>query len=204
MNDVGAFERTRCDAAVSAGVVSGVNDDDGLLARRAAAGDQDAFRLLVDRHYDACLRFAALRLQNRHDAEDVVQEAFVRMYRSLPAYEERGRFKSWLFQILVNRCRTKGRALGRRPPTVDLDAVGTDVGDDGKATDGLVFWRLELRDALEGLPDGLREAFLLKHVEGWSYDEMATLTGVGVSALKMRVSRAREQLEARLDEVYHD
>lgn len=181
-----------------------MSDEDGLLARRAAGGDRDAFRLLVDRHYDACLRFAILRLRDRHEAEDVVQESFVRAYRSLPKYEERGRFKSWLFQILVNRCRTRGRGFGRRPVMVELDGMAEALPADRADTDGLVLWRLELERAIGELPDALREAFLLRCVEEWSYEEMAMLTGVGVSALKMRVSRARERLQIRLDEVRHD
>jgi len=158
----------------------------------------------VDRHYDACLRFATLRLRNRHEAEDVVQESFVRAYRSLPKYEERGRFKSWLFQIVVNRCRTRGRRLGRRPATIELDGAAEAVPADGADTDGLVLWRLELERAIDELPEALRDAFLLRCVEDWSYEEMAKVTGVGVSALKMRVSRARERLQVRLDEVRYD
>lgn len=181
-----------------------MSDEDGRLARRAATGDRDAFRLLVDRHYDACLRFAALRLQDHHEAEDAVQETFVRAYRSLHAYEERGRFKSWLFQILVNRCRTRSRRLASRPATTGLDKVAAEAASSEGDASGLVLWRFELERALGELPEAQREAFLLRFVEEWSYQEMAELTGVGVSALKMRVSRAREQLRERLDEVRHE
>lgn len=181
-----------------------MSDEDGRLARRAGAGDREAFRLLVDRHYDACLRFAALRLQDHHEAEDVVQETFVRAYRSLGAYEERGKFKSWLFQILVNRCRSRGRRLGRRPSMTDLEAAAEDVRGRVRDASGPTLWRFELERALGELPDALREAFLLRFVEEWSYAEMAELTGAGVSALKMRVSRARGLLRERLEEVRYD
>ena len=173
---------------------------DAWLVRRVLDGDARAFGALVDRHAPACLRFAAHLLGDRDDAEDVVQETLLRAYRALARYDEREQFRAWLFAILVNRCRTAGlrrarrrRWLGTRVETAPERAVAPEAED--------VAFRDALGRALDGLEPAAREAFLLKHVEELSYDEMAAITGVGVSALKMRVKRACERLRALLREV---
>src|SRR3954469_17292746 len=79
---------------------------DSTTISRAKLGDIDAFTAIVEAYHQRCLRFARAMLRNTDDAEDMVQEAFVRLYRALPRYEERQRFESWLFQILGNVCRT--------------------------------------------------------------------------------------------------
>jgi len=110
------------------------------------------------------------------------------------------RFGAWLYGILVNRCRTAGAraALRARRFVYDPAALETAplAGPDGRAD-----WDDTVRWALARLPSESREAFLLKHVEELEYEDMARLTGAGVSALKMRVKRAREQLQAMLKEV---
>ena len=88
--------------------------DDAQLVARTRAGDPAAFEELVARHHAACLRYAAHLLGDRTEAEDVVQETWVRAYRSLGRYEERSQFRSWLFRILVNRCRTSFRSNTNR------------------------------------------------------------------------------------------
>jgi RNA polymerase sigma-70 factor (ECF subfamily) len=173
---------------------------DDALVRRVLDGDPRAFTRLVDRHAPACLRLATRMLQSREDAEDAVQEALLRAYRGLPGYDPRQQFRPWLFAILVNRCRTTALLRGRR---LRLVGPGLDEAPEvGVAPDVA---GAELRDdlarALAALEPGQREAFLLKHVEQLSYDEMAVVTGLGVSALKMRVKRACERLQDLLAEV---
>jgi RNA polymerase sigma-70 factor (ECF subfamily) len=173
---------------------------DATLVRRVLDGDTAAFTTLVDRHAAACTRFAVRMLGNREDAEDAVQESFLRAYRSLGRYEERQAFRTWLFQILVNRCRTAAvrRQRRQRMFLVDDSAVASaSVRPAAEATE----LRAELRRAIDALDPDQREAFLLKHVELLSYDEMAAATGVGVSALKMRVKRACDRMQWMLREV---
>ena len=173
---------------------------DATLVRRVLEGDTAAFTTLVDRHAAACTRFAIRMLGNREDAEDAVQESFLRAYRSLARYEERQAFRTWLFQILVNRCRTAAvrRQRRQRMFLVDDHAVAAASVRPGAESTEL---RAELRRAIESLDPDQREAFLLKHVELLSYDEMAAATGVGVSALKMRVKRACDRMQWLLREV---
>lgn len=190
-----------CDARHDGRVVHNVDADDGTLARAAARGDQKAFRVLVDRHYDPALRFALRMLGHRADAEDAVQEAFVRVYQSLPRYRHEGQFRAWLFRILVNRCRTAA-ASRRRRRSIVLSVEGLDRRPGGDAPGASApFRRAAIERALATLPVPLREAFLLKYVEEMTYQEMVDLTGASVSALKMRVLRARESLQAELQEM---
>lgn len=180
--------------------VDGDSMTDATLVRRVLDGDSRAFTILIDRHLQPCLRFATRMLGGRHDAEDATQEALLRAYRALATYDPSSSFRTWLFAILVNRCRTsllqKSRYLRR--VVTDEDAMSRAVrGDDAGATE----LRIEIERALAQLEPDQREAFLLKHVEQLGYEEMSAVTGAGVSALKMRVKRACERLQELLGEV---
>jgi RNA polymerase sigma-70 factor (ECF subfamily) len=172
---------------------------DAMLVRRVLDGDTAAFTTLVDRHAAACTRFATRMLGNREDAEDATQETFLRAYRSLARYEERQAFRTWLFQILINRCRTAAVRRQRRHRMFLVDdhpVASASVRPAAEASD----LRAELQRVVDALDPDQREAFLLKHVEQLSYDEMAAATGVGVSALKMRVKRACDRMQWMLRE----
>jgi RNA polymerase sigma-70 factor (ECF subfamily) len=182
-----------------------VEDDDGVLTLAAAGGDHEAFRALVDRHYDAALRYAVRMLGNQADAEDAVQETFLRAYRSLSTYREEGRFRAWVFKILVNRCRTQADGRHRRDAVLQsAEQLPPSSLPAREPAPSAPFRRDAIRRAVEALPVTLREAFLLKYVEEWTYEEMTELTGANVSALKMRVARARETLRSELQEMRDD
>jgi RNA polymerase sigma-70 factor (ECF subfamily) len=173
---------------------------DAQLVQRVLSGDVDSYAVLVARYRDRFGRFATQMLGNREDAEEALQDAFIRGYKALPRCEDPERFGSWLFRILVNRCRTHGAKRARRERTIVLDEIalqGAGVTGDAESA----AWREAIEWALAKLDEGQREAFLLKYVEELSYDEMAELTGVGVSALKMRVKRACDRLRVMLREV---
>jgi len=170
---------------------------DGALVKRTLEGDARAFTELVDRHAAACLRFAARMLGDRADAEDVAQETFLRAYKALEHYDAAQPFRTWLFSILINRCRTamSQRMRRERRLVLDNDALAEASLDAPQAT-------LELRDelnrAIAALSPEQREAFLLRHIEELSYEEIMAVTGAGMSALKMRVKRACERLQQLL------
>jgi RNA polymerase sigma-70 factor (ECF subfamily) len=172
---------------------------DMSIVQRAKRGDMAAFAQLVDGYYARCLRFAMHMVGNEQDAEEAVQDTFVRVHGALLRYDERDRFESWLFRILANRCRT---TLGRELRHAKLLVYGDLPNDRGHpADDEATLWRAEIAQALAALPPLLREAFLLRHVEGLEYDEISAITGAGISAIKMRVKRACDVLRARLSEV---
>jgi len=171
---------------------------DGVIVRRVLEGDPDAFGVLLSRYRDRMARFAVHMLGDRDEAEDALQEAFIRAYRSLRRCADPDRFDAWLFRIVVNRCRTAAARRARRARLVAGDAPA--VGRAAAAPADPDGWREEIERALARLAPEQREAFLLKHVEELSYEEMARITGAGESALKMRVKRACERLRGLLRE----
>lgn len=170
-----------------------------LLVHAARGGDVRAFAALVDAYYARCLRFALHMLASRDDAEEAVQDTFLRVYKALPKYEEREAFEPWLFRILANRCRSTGARERRHAEFVEYGDVPERPAAGGH--DEAIAWREEIAVALAAISDEQREAFLMRHVEDLSYEDMAVVTGAGVSALKMRVKRACDALRARLTEV---
>lgn len=176
------------------------NDGDAEPVAQVLAGDTAAYAVLVGRYRAQFTRYAVRMLGNREDAEEALQDAFLRAYRSLEKCDDPARFGSWLFRILANRCRTAGTRRGRRERTFIKDDVAL-LGASEEHPEDQSAWREEIQRALLSLEEDHREAFLLKHVEELGYEEMAELTGVGVSALKMRVKRACERLRTLLQEV---
>ena len=174
---------------------------DAAIVARVLRGNAEAFRELVDRYRDQYARYALHMLGNREDAEEALQDAFTRAYRSLARCEDPERFGAWLFRILVNRCRTAGTRRGRRARTFVTDDAAL-LGASEEHPEDRAAWREEIDRALQQLRSEQREAFLLKYVEELGYDEMSRMTGVGVSALKMRVMRACERLRDLLSEVH--
>jgi len=174
-----------------------MSESDLDLVRRAQAGDLTAYASLIDRHRVGLERYAMHLLGQREDAEEALQDALIRAYRSIGQCREGERFRPWLTRILVNRCRTllaRRQQQGRFRVSIDqIDGVAAHGSADGNGQLD------EIQQGLARLSDDAREAFLLKHVEGFSYDEMVELTGASVSALKMRVSRACDQLRELLD-----
>ena len=142
-------------------------------------------------------------LTNPDDDEDVVQDAFVRLYRALPRYEERERFESWLFHILGNCCRTANKGFLRR----DVRVIGLRAAERVAATEPAAAeeeWGDAVRRALSEIPAHNREVFLLHYVEEFSYEDIERMTGVRKSALKMRVKRASDLLRSKLAGMAHD
>lgn len=153
-------------------------------------------------YYPSCMLVATRMLRNRDDAEDVVQDTFLRALDSLPTLDEAIPFRAWLFRILLNQCNNYAISRSRRERRFVYDEAaqnGASV-EPGPAPDELQ----RVIAAVEELEPILREAFLLKYVEEMEYTEMAEVTGAGVSALKMRVKRACEALRPRLEGIYNE
>lgn len=172
-------------------------DIDPAIPLRARDGDVEAFAELVEFFHVRCLRYARYMLGEEEDAEEAVQDTFVRVYDHLGQFRPDARFEPWLFRILANRCRTVRERRRRRESLVttgELPVVAAEAPADSQ--DLLE----EVEAALEELPTEQREAFLLRHVEDLSYEDMAVITGVRLSALRMRVKRACDTLRTRLQE----
>ena len=177
-----------------------------VLALRARDGDGGAFTALVAHMQPRAVRFASqMTGASRDDIDDIVQDAWVRTYRALPRYDDGRSFESWFFTILANCCRSLRVKLRRwqlraqplddqmRAETID-PLLATTTHSDVARVDR----------ALATLPAMQRETFLLHYVEGFSYDEIAEITGVGVSACKMRAKRAMDAVRELLHEDHPD
>ena len=173
-----------------------VTPTDRALVERLAAGDPGALEELISRHGPSLMRFAAHFLRSTADADEVLQDVFLRADRAIRRGVRPERLAGWLFRITVNRCRSRRR---RWWPFVssaasELVLASTASAPETEARE----WREEIDRSVAQLSPMLREAFLLKHVEGMSYQEMSDVTGASIPALKMRVARACDQLRASL------
>lgn len=172
--------------------------DDAAVIARVLGGEIQQFETLVVRYQAALYRHAVCVVLDHEVAVDMTQDAFVRAYTNLRACRDRTRFKAWLFQTLRNRCLDHLKEARRR--NVPLEDAAP-LADGGEGPHGRIERRRlreEIRAALMQLPDAQREAFLMHHVEEVSYEEMAVMLDASVSALKMRVMRAREALASAL------
>ena len=174
---------------------------DGRLVSAILGGDLNAVTPLVARYRDAHMRFAVRMLGNRFDADDALQSAWLRAFRHLDRCGDPERFGAWLYAIVVNECRSVAFRRTRRERRIVDDEAALDAPTFDEAADQR-FVREDIERALAALDDAQREAFVLKHVEQLSYEEMAEITGEGTSALKMRVKRACGRLRELLEEVY--
>lgn len=172
---------------------------DQQIIGRVLAGHREDFSVLIGRYSDALYRHALGMTGSPNVAEDILQMSFIKAYQHLA--EVRGRFDAWVFRIVANGCKDWLKNIRRTHLSYDEDDQPS-----GYATPEEDLDRTELRGdldrALAALAPSLREAFVMKHVEGRSYEEMADLLGTTVGALKMRVHRAREALQVLLEEKY--
>jgi RNA polymerase sigma-70 factor (ECF subfamily) len=176
--------------------------DAGLVAE-VLGGNLDAFTRLVARYRDAHMRFAVRMLGNRFDADEALQSAWLRAFRHLDRCADPARFGAWVYAIVVNECRSAALRRSRRERRMadDETAIELAATNDDAAEQRAV--RDDIERALASLDPAQREAFVLKHVEQMSYEEMAEITGAGVSALKMRVKRACDRLRELLEGAYN-
>jgi RNA polymerase sigma-70 factor (ECF subfamily) len=170
---------------------------DAELVRRVLAGEVELYRVLVERYRREFGRYASSMLGGDGDeAADALQEAFIRAYDSLATCREPDKFKAWVFRIVTNQCHNANR---RRRRHLALDRVTNPAHGGADEELGRKEIRAVIGAALEELTPEQRTAFVMKHIEGRSYAEMAELLNVGEDALKMRVHRARDQMKRRLE-----
>ena len=173
--------------------------------------DQEQFAELAMPYMDA-LYSAALRMtRNPSDAEDLVQETYLRAYRGFPGFQAGTNLKAWLYKILTNTFINIYRAKKRRPEQVDLDDTedfylyrklgGLEAVESQRTPESEVLDQMPeavVKEALEALPEQFRMAVLLADVEGFSYKEIAEITDVPIGTVMSRLHRGRKQLQRRL------
>jgi RNA polymerase sigma-70 factor (ECF subfamily) len=159
---------------------------DAELVAACAEGAPEAFQELLGRYRRSAMTLAYQMLGNTEDAEDIAQEAFVRVFQAIPQFRGQAAFSTWLYRIVTNLCLGRMR---RERPAVALDAIGEPRGSDnpaGRVTDGLV-----AREVLSELPPEHRAILLLREQEGLSYREMGEALGIPLGTVRSRLSKAR-------------
>ncbi|MCC6316440.1 MAG: RNA polymerase sigma factor [Gemmatimonadaceae bacterium] len=183
---------------VPAPLVESIEADQEIITK-VLSGNRDAFGVLIQRYSDPLYRHALGMTGSPDVAEDILQMSFIKAYHHLA--EVRGRFDAWVFRIVANGCKDWLKNIRRTHLSYEEDDQPTSYATPEEELDRTEL-RGDLDSALSALPASLREAFIMKHVEGRSYEEMADLLATTVGALKMRVHRAREALQALLEEKY--
>ncbi|MBI1757280.1 MAG: sigma-70 family RNA polymerase sigma factor [Fimbriimonas ginsengisoli] len=179
-------------------------DADGALVQRARQGDFSAFEELFERHRTLVYRFAYQMVQRRDDAEDLVQEAFVRAYQNLHRYRDEAKFTTWLLRIVTNLSTDQARMGQRRLALEQQEAGGAldwmTVGTIQDPVQNLEEDRrkIALRKALAALPIHHRTVIVLRDLEEREYPDIARTLGCSVGGAKLRVLRARRALRDRV------
>ena len=184
-----------------------MDGSDAAAVAQARAGDQDAFRALVERYSRKVFRLGYRMTSSEQDAEDVVQETFLRAYRNLHQFESRANFGTWIFRIAVNAALDLMRKRQRHEESHDpVDPEGSQESPALAATDPgpdrLVFSaevKQKVERALAGLSPMERTAFVLRHFEGMSIEEIGSALGLRQSATKNTVFRAVQKLRRELE-----
>ena len=176
--------------------------DDATAVALAAGGDEEAFRVLVERHSRSVFRLAFRMTGSQQDAEDVVQETFVRAYQQLARFESRSHFATWLYRIGFNcaidqlRSRPKREAAQAPEMLNELAPVSS-----GPTSEDLVFAGqigARVQEALASLSEQERAAFLMRHFHGCSIEEICGALGLKTNAAKHSIFRAVKKMRAQL------
>jgi RNA polymerase sigma-70 factor, ECF subfamily len=179
---------------------------------RAKAGDRDAFRRLYDTYHRRLYAMALSVVKNPEDALDIVQEAFVKAYRSLPRFEGTSGFYTWIYRIAMNvaidhvRKNKRATQLEWEEGRGDHEQAASDAATAAPASPLAGVERAELRRAieaaLEALPEYHRVVILMRDVEGFSYEEMATMLEVPKGTIMSRLFHARRKMQAALEDYF--
>ncbi len=179
---------------------------DVATVSRARAGDSDAFRLLVEQHSRLVFRVAYRMTGNEHDADDVVQETFLRAYKQLGRFEERANFGTWVHRIAVNCALDLLRSRGRLDRHYGGDPEEAEMMGAIRSSDpqqDRLLLSAELRNqvtaAMEKLSGNERTAFVLRHFEGMPVEEIGKTLGIQVNAAKHTIFRAVRKLRESLE-----
>ena len=170
---------------------------DQLLVDRVQHGDKKAFELLVSKYQRKLMRLVSRLIRDQAEAEDVVQEAFIKAYRALPQFRGDSAFYTWLYRIGINTAKNYLVTQGRRAPTSTEAEHLRDINtpESMLATKQIAE---TVNFAMEALPEELRIAITLREIEGLSYDEIAVAMACPIGTVRSRIFRAREAIAVKL------
>lgn len=181
---------------------------DQTLVERAQQGDKRAFDTLVSKYQRKLSRLISRFIRDAGEVEDVTQEAFIKAYRALPAFRGDSAFYTWLYRIGINTAKNYLVAQGRRAPTsTEFDASEAESMVEGEqlrdlnTPESVIMSRQiveTVNTAMEELPEELRQAIVLRELEGMSYDDIAIAMSCPIGTVRSRIFRAREAVAAKL------
>jgi RNA polymerase sigma-70 factor (ECF subfamily) len=191
----------------------GENELDRALVERVQNGDKRAFDLLVRKYQHKVIGLVSRYVRSYAECEDIAQESFIRAWRAIGSFRGDSAFYTWLYKIAVNTAKNHLVAMGRRPPTDDVDAddavfmTGSERMHDS-ATPEREMMRQEIEQSVfstvQALPEELRTAITLREVDGLSYDEIAEAMGCPIGTVRSRIFRAREAIDEKLRPLLSD
>lgn len=173
--------------------------DEQRTVRKAAQGDAQAFEQLMRAHEGRMYAVSLRMCGNREDALDCTQEAMLRIYRAMGNFKGQSSFATWVYRITMNTCldelrRRKVRTSSSLDALLDAGWSPSDDEDTPERHSIASEQRRTLEQAIAGLPEDMRAAIVLRDVQGFSYDEIATMLSANVGTIKSRISRGREKL----------
>jgi RNA polymerase sigma-70 factor, ECF subfamily len=181
-----------------------MSSSDWPLIARAAAGDASAFQRLVEQHRSMVYRLAYQFAGNHYDAEDIAQEVFIKVYRSLDQFRRDAQLSSWLYRIVMNACIDHHRrhsAAGARPGGADVDEPLLDTAEEAPGPEARAYAG-ELGQVLESeigrLPPGQRIVFVMRHYQGLKLSEIAGALGLAEGTVKRQLHAAVHRLRQSL------
>lgn len=175
---------------------------DAELVRRIRAGDESAFRALVDRHSEGLYRMAYSVMGSAADAEDVLQETFLGAFNRLSAFEGRSSVKTWLVRILLNHASKIRRSQRVRKADPLPEQIGPASGDEkfaGSSPAAAVQTKVDVNEMLQTLSPEHREVIVLRELRQMSYDEIAEALRIPRGTVESRLHRARQELKRRYE-----
>jgi RNA polymerase sigma-70 factor (ECF subfamily) len=179
------------------------NTEEAGLVRRAQAGDEMAFREIVERYQSKVFSIIYGILRNHNDAEDIAQQVFTKVYFSIKSFDFRSSLLTWVYKITVNECydylrKKKVRKLVYESDFTEEDALRMENSEPARDQRQMVDVAVAQRDLvlklLARLPEQERTLLLLKEVEGHSVEELAAMTGINENTIKVKLFRARQKL----------
>jgi len=175
--------------------------DDSTIVGKCQGGQAEFYGRLVDKYSARIINLGYAMMGNRHDAEDVAQEAFVRAYKGLGRFERKAKFSSWLYQIALNLCKDHLKAKSRHARTANDEQMANMDGNPQEQAPRVILQNElsgKMTEAINKLPVLYRESFVLRHLQGLDYEDVATITRVPADTVRVRAYRAREMLRESL------
>lgn len=183
-------------------------DEDFLIVQRVQAGDKKAYNLLVSKYQRRVARLLTRMVKNQEDIDDVVQDTFIKAYRAIGNFRGESAFYTWIYRIAINTAKNHLVTQNRRPTTLnESNDDDSETFEDNSALSNIDTPESLMQtkqigeavnDAMAALPDDLREAIIMREIDGLSYEEIASAMDCPIGTVRSRIFRAREAISQKI------